>query len=175
MTDEQRKLVEDNHNYIFYFLNKYGLSIDEWYDMAAIGLCKAARSYNQYQSKFVTYAHQCMFTTVFSEKRKEKSSKAVPRHMMTSLQDLAYTNTAGKQIKYEDCIPSDANLEEIALSQVAVAEVMDKLSDRERTILQMTIDGYSQEQIAQRIGISQSHSSRIIRGIRTRLREELEG
>ena len=46
MTEEQRKLVEDNHNLIYSFLQKYHLTIDEYYGLAAIGLCKAGKTYN---------------------------------------------------------------------------------------------------------------------------------
>ena len=45
MTRESQRLVEDNHNLIYKFLRNHNLE-DDWYDVAAIGLCKAANNYN---------------------------------------------------------------------------------------------------------------------------------
>ena len=42
LNDEQRKLVADNHNLIYQYLIDNNLPQDEYYDIAAIGLCKAA-------------------------------------------------------------------------------------------------------------------------------------
>ena len=42
LTKEQKELVENNHKLIYYYIHKNGLSVDEYYDILAIGLCKAA-------------------------------------------------------------------------------------------------------------------------------------
>ena len=42
MTDEQEKLVLNNENLIYHILKKYNLSVDEYYDVGVIGLCKEA-------------------------------------------------------------------------------------------------------------------------------------
>ena len=59
MTDEQRKLVEDNHNLIYGFLNKKELT-DDYYDIVALGLCKAAMNYDESKGRFSTLAFKCM-------------------------------------------------------------------------------------------------------------------
>ena len=41
LTNDQRKLVEQNHNLIYAFLHTKNLNIEEWYDICAISLCKA--------------------------------------------------------------------------------------------------------------------------------------
>ena len=46
MTEEQRLLVEENHKLIFKVIIDMNLEIDDLYDIAAIGLCKAAKVYN---------------------------------------------------------------------------------------------------------------------------------
>ena len=74
ITEEQRKLVEENHNLIYSFLQKYNLAIDEYYGLASIGLCKAGKTYNGDKSNFSTYAYKCMFTTVMGELRKNKQA-----------------------------------------------------------------------------------------------------
>ena len=46
LTKQQQQLVEDNHKLIYFYLYRNSLSVDEFYDVAAIGLCKAAITYN---------------------------------------------------------------------------------------------------------------------------------
>lgn len=172
MTDEQKKMVEDNHNLIYFFLKKYDLPIDEWYDMAAIGLCKAARSYNEELSKFATYACKCMFTTVFCEKRKERSSKAIPACK------LLYYQAEIRNRKDDDCgnfidyMPSDENVEESVLFQITYNGVLEKLKEREKNILQMMSDGYSQQEIGRKLNLSQSYISRIAKQVKNYLKRE---
>ena len=64
------KIVEENHNLIYAFLNKCHLPTNEYYDLAAIGLCKAAKTWDCDRQKFSTYAYTCMFNEVMGEKRK---------------------------------------------------------------------------------------------------------
>jgi RNA polymerase sigma-B factor len=53
---------------------------------------------------------------------------------------------------------------------------LDALDDRERLIVRLRfVDGLTQSQIAQRIGISQMHVSRLIRRALVKMRQEIEG
>jgi len=57
-----------------------------------------------------------------------------------------------------------------------LAEGLPALSERERTVLRLRfVEDLTQSQIAERIGHSQMHVSRILRGAVATLREELEG
>ena len=47
MTDYQKQLVTDNHNLIYRFLQKEKLNMEGWYDLAAMGRCKAAKTFNE--------------------------------------------------------------------------------------------------------------------------------
>ncbi len=50
MTEEQKKLAEENHNLIYFYARKYHMSKQEFEDMygiLAIGLCKATRDYDE--------------------------------------------------------------------------------------------------------------------------------
>ena len=46
MDEHQKSLVTENHNLIYSFLKKYNLDVDEYYDLAAIGLCNACINYD---------------------------------------------------------------------------------------------------------------------------------
>jgi len=64
LSSQQRKMVEDNHELIYRFLKHYGLSEDEYYDVAALGLCRAGLYYQENKGmKFSTFAFQLMKQT----------------------------------------------------------------------------------------------------------------
>ena len=46
LTPDQRDMVADNHNLIYGVLNKHNLCVEDWYGCAAVGLCRAAQSYD---------------------------------------------------------------------------------------------------------------------------------
>ena len=64
LNDEQRKLVEQNHNLIYSAMTKCGIrrqDFDDYYGFAAIGLCKAAIDYDKTRCiSFSTYAYLCI-------------------------------------------------------------------------------------------------------------------
>ena len=65
-------LIEENHNLIYSYLHKMRLDIEEYYDLAAIGLCKAANNFDETKGfKFSTYAYRCMNNEVLNQIRKE--------------------------------------------------------------------------------------------------------
>lgn len=64
LNSEQQKLVEDNHNLIYSFMNRNKLSlnaVEDWYGTCAVALCKAALTFNPNKKiAFSTLAYVCM-------------------------------------------------------------------------------------------------------------------
>lgn len=154
MTEAQRQLAERNHNLIYYFLNKNHLEDDEWYDLAAIGLCKAAESYDG-KYKFSTLAYKCMWSLFLNEKRKEQSRAHIPESQI-----LYYE---AKQTKYFDDAefnllnyrPSRDNVEAEVIAGMIFDEFCRKLrTDEERTIYKLIMLGYTQPEIAKAMNCS---------------------
>ena len=75
MTEEQKKLVEDNHNLIYFVLHKHNLPIDEYYDILAISLCKSGIHYDENKSKFSTFAVYNMEQDLKMEFRRNEALK----------------------------------------------------------------------------------------------------
>ena len=73
LTEEQKKLVEDNHNLIYWFARKKHIDIEEYYDILAQGLCIAAHNYNSSKGSFSAYAYLVMNTEMQKEHRKSCS------------------------------------------------------------------------------------------------------
>ena len=56
LTEEQKKLVEDNHNLIYGYCHRYNLNVEEYYGDLAVTLCEAAQTYKEEKSKTI---HKC--------------------------------------------------------------------------------------------------------------------
>lgn len=51
LTEDERKLVEDNHDLIYMVSDCLDIDIDDYYGVLAIGLCHAAQNYNKRKHK----------------------------------------------------------------------------------------------------------------------------
>lgn len=62
LTNEEKKLVEDNHDIIYKVVESLGADIDEYYDVFAINLCHSAQRYSskKYFCSFEEFAAICM-------------------------------------------------------------------------------------------------------------------
>jgi DNA-directed RNA polymerase specialized sigma subunit len=72
---EQKQLVADNHNLIYGYAHKKKLDLDEYYDILALGLCRAALSFDSNKSSFQTYAYMIMGSEVNAHRRFKVQSK----------------------------------------------------------------------------------------------------
>lgn len=162
MTEEAKKLVEDNHNLIYSFINKYNLSIEEHYDLAALGLCRAAMSYDSDKSAFSSYAYTAMFRYVFSEIRNQKAEKRIPENMIRHYQAERYTDK-DQTVMLMNVIPAKENFADEVLSKIIIDEYMSKLKNRDRKAIILLIKGYKQQEISPIVGCEQPQISRIKR------------
>lgn len=160
ITEEQKELVEKNHNLIYSFLQKQHLSVEDWYGLAAIGLCKAAITFNKEISSFSTYAFKCMFTHVYSEKRKELQARTIPFNQIVYYQ-TQINDDNGNETNFMNYIPSKENVEDTVLSSVIFDEYNKLLTDRDKKIFTLFRDGYTQKEISKIVGCSQPQVSRV--------------
>lgn len=154
-------MVEENHNLIYTFLQKYHLSIEDYYDLAAIGLCKAGSKFDDSKSKFSTYAYKCMFTTVFTEIRDRKAEKRIQDHQIVYYQAEFDDSNGGDMSAFMNYIPSKENVEENVLSEIIFEEYMSKLKERDKQIFILFSKGYKQREIGKIVGCSQAQVSRV--------------
>ena len=108
LNDQQRKLVEDNHNLIYYFLKGKNLSLDaveDWYGLCAIGLCKAALIYDSTKgTQFTTLAWVCMQNSCHKDRLKayQKSLQDV-----TNIVDMNAFNEVCPDLSYDPYIDKE--------------------------------------------------------------------
>ena len=79
LSDEQRKIAEENHNLIYSFARKKNLDIDEFYDLLAIGLCKAAYYFKPNKGKFSTIAYIRMQHEMYNYYKELNMEKRIPK------------------------------------------------------------------------------------------------
>lgn len=160
ITDEQRKLAEVNHNLIYDFLFKHHLTIEDWYDLAAIGLCKAAISWDSEKAQFSTYAYRLMLNEVLIEKRKNRKQSTIPEYKMVYYQDETENND-GDTASFINLIPSKENVEGDVLSEILFSEFENNLKDKHKKIFALFRQGYKQREICKIVGCSQQQVSRV--------------
>lgn len=159
LNDTQRKLVEDNHNLIYSFLNKRNLGMDEvedWYGTAAIGLCKAAKAYNpDLDVKFSTFAYVCMNTEVVNILRKNKNE-------IKALLSLTESMNGNEDCILENIVPDKDDCFFSVYLNDAIDIATKKMSERNRKIIDLLlIEGYTQVDVAKMFGMTRSNVSRI--------------
>lgn len=152
------KIVEENHNLIYAFLNKCHLPTNECYDLAAIGLCKAAKTWDCDRQKFSTYAYTCMFNEVMGEKRKYRCKKRINNDELISLD--AHIDEEQK-LSILDIINDSYSLEDEIITNIDVSNFVKSLKGRDRAIVDLFTLGYVQDDVANIIGVSQATISRV--------------
>lgn len=161
MTPEQQKLVTDNHNLIYSFLHSKNLSIEEWYDAAAIGLCKAAIGFKEEKSCFSTYAYLCMNCTIGIIKRTERASKTIPEACLVYYDSNFQSGEETQIATILDVIPGGENTEDQAISNFTFEQIEEDMKENEKQIMELFSAGYKQMEIAAIMNCSQPQVSRI--------------
>lgn len=83
LTDDQKRLVEENHNLIYSCMHKFGIKLnefDDYYGDAAIALCNAAIHADEKTGKFSTFAYKCIENELrrkfnYENRQKRKTNK----------------------------------------------------------------------------------------------------
>lgn len=138
------------------------MDVEEWYDIAAIGLCKAANTYNNDKSEFSTYAYKCMYTTIIMEKRKENAMRTIPQNQI-----VYYENQVNESSKDNDTstflnyIPCKQDIENETISALSLENIENELVGNKKKVFLLLREGYTQCEISKIIGISKQRVSKI--------------
>lgn len=162
LNDEQRKLVEDNEGLIWYIGSKYigmGYNPNEEYGELALGLCRAALSYNKDSGvKFNTYASAVLTNVVKTYFRLAQCDKRKISSYTISLDQEVYERD-GDSLCLDDMLGTEY-LEDI-------------LDERELTVCKLRYQGMNQAEIASIIGISQAGVSRLLSRAKKKVEEAI--
>lgn len=147
LTEEQSKMVEDNHNLIYWYAHMKHLDVNEWYDILAIELCYAVMKYDPSKSVLSTYFKLRADGVLYKQYQKSKLLK-----------------NSGLVVEYIDNQHGQADVDIVPFEDsIIVKDIMD---GKHGEILRLKATGYTQNEISQMLNISQAQVSRIIKKFR---------
>ena len=162
LTPEQQRLVEDNHNLIYSFIQLKRLDLDEWYDVCAIGLCHAAQKWNPARGKFTTIAYRAMLTAV------DHTNVVQNKHYPQAQVYIDTPTPIGKDT-FSNLIPYDEDFSSVEVDEFK-ARAFSFLTCSQRDCIQGRLSGMTDDAIARKLKTSkhaiQTHISLARRKIR---------
>ena len=171
-------LIEHNLRLVVFIAKKYestGYDIEDLVSIGSIGLIKGINTYKIDKNiKLATYASRCISNEILMYVRKNKNRKGE-----ISFEDALNYDQEGNELHLEDILGTDENIvpDEITnkLDKLKLRDEVMMLDEREREILIMwyglfNTKEYTQKEVAEMLGISQSYISRIEKKVISRLK-----
>ena len=167
--EAKNKLIEHNLRLVVFLSKKYestGYEMEDLVSIGTIGLIKGIETYKIDKNiKLATYASRCISNEILMFLRKNKKRKKE-----ISLEDSLNYDNEGNELHLEDVLGTDHDLvsEEYERGVEAnfVSQEINKLKAREKQIMVLryglnNTESYTQKEVADLLGISQSYISRI--------------
>ena len=181
--DEEARslLIEHNLRLVVFIAKRFentGVNLEDLISIGTIGLIKAVNTFQSGKNiKLATYASRCIENEILMHLRKISSQRTE-----ISFDEPLNTDWDGNELLLSDILGTDVDevsrpLEDDADRQMLM-EAVAALSERERKIilLRFGLPGgreYTQKEVADLLGISQSYISRLEKRIIERLRREM--
>ena len=174
-------LIEHNLRLVVYISKRFentGINIEDLISIGTIGLIKAVNTFNSGKNiKLATYASRCIENEILMYLRKINAQRTE-----VSFDEPLNTDWDGNELLLSDILGTDEDevyrpLEDDADRQMLM-EAIDSLEQREREIILLRFGlpqgrEYTQKEVADLLGISQSYISRLEKRIIDRLRKEM--
>ena len=178
----KRLLIEHNLRLVVYVAKRFENSsagLEDLISIGTIGLIKAVETYDGAKNiKLATYASRCIENEILMHLRKLASRRAE-----VSFDEPLNADADGNELLLSDVLGTDGEeisrpLEDDADRQ-ALHSAVERLSPRERDIITLRFGlrgrrEYTQKEVADRMGISQSYISRLEKRILLRLRRDMQ-
>lgn len=162
------KLIEHNLRLVVYLSKKYENTKVELEDLVSIGTIGLIKGINTYKNdkniKLATYASRCIDNEILMYLRKNKK-----RGADVSLDESLSFDSEGNELHLEDILGTESDivtkdLEENDMRKIMLKEI-GKLNERDKQIMVLRYGlnnrEYTQKEVANLLGISQSYISRI--------------
>lgn len=169
--DEEARniLIEHNLRLVVFLAKKYentGYDVEDLVSIGSIGLIKGINTYKIDKNiKLATYASRCIANEILMFLRKNKK-----RRGEISLEDSLNYDAEGNELHLEDILGTDDDLVtkefEQNMEKNFLSQEINKLNDRDKQIMVLryglnNTDEFTQKEVAEMLGISQSYISRI--------------
>lgn len=165
----KEKLIEHNLRLVVFLSKKYestGYDLEDLVSIGSIGLIKGINTYKPNKNiKLATYASRCITNEILMFIRKNKKSKGE-----VSLEESLNFDAEGNELHLEDVLGTENELVEHEFENKENKELLqkeiEKLDKRDKEIMLLRYGlnngkEYTQKEVANMLGISQSYISRI--------------
>lgn len=175
-------LIVHNLRLVVYIARKFentGIGIEDLVSIGTVGLIKAVNTFCPSKKiKLATYASRCIENEILMYLRKTANRKNE-----ISIDEPLNVDWDGNELLLSDVLGSDSDVVnqsiELEDEKNQLLKIVDRLEAREKQIMVMRFGlygskEYTQKQVADILGISQSYISRLEKRIIQHLRKELE-
>lgn len=180
--EKRELLIVHNLRLVVYIARKFentGIGIEDLVSIGTVGLIKAVNTFcPEKKIKLATYASRCIENEILMYLRKTSNRKSE-----ISIDEPLNVDWDGNELLLSDILGSDAdelsqNMEKEA-EKTILMQIVEKLPKREKDIMIMRFGlyntkEYTQKQVADMLGISQSYISRLEKRIILSIKQELE-
>ncbi len=176
-------LIEHNLRLVVYIAKKFdntGVGVEDLISIGTIGLIKSINTFNPNKKiKLATYASRCIENEILMYLRRTAKTK-----MEVSIDEPLNVDWDGNELLLSDILGTDEDViyrnVEDEVERRLLEKAIDKLSQREKTIVQLRFGlgsteerEMTQKEVADLLGISQSYISRLEKKIMKRLKKEI--
>ena len=175
-------LIEHNLRLVVFLAKKYentGFDIEDLVSIGSIGLIKGINTYKIDKNiKLATYASRCIANEILMFLRKNKRKK-----VEISLEETLNFDAEGNELRLEDILGTDDDIVpkefENVMDKETLAKEIDVLDKREKEIMTLryglnNTKEYTQKEVAEMLGISQSYISRIEKKVIKKLKQLMQ-
>lgn len=139
---------------------------EDLYSTGLIGIVKAVNTFNPDKGfAFSAYATQIIRNEIFLAFRKKRITPAFSLDEPHQLEN-------GESVEFSEMIADNRRFEEEVIADTQIEQIFSNLSDREKKIISLSMDGKTQREISEILGLSQSYISRIIKSIYKKWRKQ---
>ena len=178
----RNKLIEHNLRLVVFLAKKYentGVDLEDLVSIGTIGLIKGVNTYKLDKNiKLATYASRCIDNEILMYLRKTKRKKTE-----ISFEDSLSFDGEGNELHLEDVLGTEEDIVtkplEDKLDRKILKEEVSKLNKRDREIIELRYglngkEEFTQKEVAEQLGISQSYISRIEKKVIKRLSQVIK-
>lgn len=180
--DSKEQLIIHNLRLVVYIAKKFdssGANIEDLISIGTIGLIKGVNTFCPDKNiKLATYASRCIENEILMYLRKLSARKTE-----ISIDEPLNTDWDGNELLLSDVLGSDGDEISVKIEQEDERKLLigfvDGLMPREKQIMQMRFGmggykEYTQKEVADTLGISQSYISRLEKRIISKLKKQIE-
>ena len=163
------KLIEHNLRLVVFLAKRYEntkVDLEDLVSIGSIGLIKGINTYKRGKNiKLATYCSRCIDNEILMYLRKNKKTKTD-----ISFEESLSFDSDGNELHLEDILGTEGDLVFDEFSEkenkITLSNELSTLSDREKLIMTLRYglngtDDYTQKEVAEMLGISQSYISRL--------------